>query len=189
MTASSAQALPVRRELGMLIVVIIKAQHLHDPHHFSKQDCLVTVEHVGSDTGTVFQTKVAKGGGQHPEWDEEFRIRLFEPLEGEQQLLKLQVMRQEHKDEAELVGEAHVLVDGTWREFDEWLEIKDGAGKYRGEVYVEMTFYPLEEERRKPANGLQRHPSKLDPMTRTSRLPSGVAGITHTGSPAAAWRA
>ncbi|GAA5957945.1 hypothetical protein JCM21900_005563 [Sporobolomyces salmonicolor] len=146
MTASSVQALPVPRELGMLIVVIIKAQHLHDPHHFSKPDCLVTIEHTNSDAAMVLQTRLAEGGGQHPVWDEEFRMRIFEPLEGEQPLLELRVLRQTHKDEAELVGEAHVVVDGTWKEFDEWIEIKDGAGKYRGEVYVEMTFYPLEEE-------------------------------------------
>lgn len=50
-------------------------------------------------------------------WDEEFRFRIFE-VEGEQQYLHVRVMREERKDEVELIGEAKILVDGSWREFD-----------------------------------------------------------------------
>jgi hypothetical protein len=52
-------------------------------------------------------------------WDDEFRFTVYE-VEGEQQKLKITVMRQEHKQETEVVGEAYVAIDGKWKdhEFD-----------------------------------------------------------------------
>lgn len=118
----------------MLVVVVLKAQHLADPHRFSKQDPLVELEYDSRRE----RTQVDKGGGQTPRtlpvsnarkkladcqsrtravWDEEFRFRIFE-AEGEQQYLHVRVMREERKDEVELIGEAKILVDGSWREFD-----------------------------------------------------------------------
>ncbi|BGP13911.1 hypothetical protein JCM10213v2_001849 [Rhodosporidiobolus nylandii] len=160
-----------RRELGMLVVVVLKAQHLPDPHKFSKQDPFVLLN-LETQTEDVRRTKADKGGGQHPLWDDEFRFRIFEPEEGQQNILHLRVMRQERKDEEELIGEAKVLADGSWTEFDEWVELKEN-GKYRGELYLECTFYPVEPA--KPlVSDLQRRPSRLDPSTRTSRVPAGI---------------
>lgn len=41
-------------------------------------------------------------------------------VDGEQQRLKITVLRQEHKDDAEIIGEGYVVIDGTWKdnEFD-----------------------------------------------------------------------
>ncbi|GAA5900317.1 uncharacterized protein JCM6883_002807 [Sporobolomyces salmoneus] len=156
-----------RKELGLLIVVILKAQHLPDPHRFSKQDPFV-IATLGEEE---VRTKTDKGGGQVPLWDEEFRFKLYEAEDkSEGQTLELKVMRKEGvraKDE-ELIGTGSVVVDGkSWLEFDEWIELKTGEGKYVGELYVEMTFYPLEAQQRKSStSGLQRHPSKLDPSSR-----------------------
>ena len=99
-------------------------------------------------------------------WDEEFRLKLYDDSDGaEGQVLNLKVMRKEGREE-ELIGEGNVRIDGkSWREFDgesnpqlyesciiltrcrarltEWIELKK-EGKYAGEVYCEMTFYPLE---------------------------------------------
>ncbi|BGP30179.1 hypothetical protein JCM10296v2_001931 [Rhodotorula toruloides] len=169
-----ADGLRHRRELGMLVVVVLKAQHLADPHRFSKQDPLVELEYDSRKE----RTQVDKGGGQTPLWDEEFRFRIFE-AEGEQQYLHVRVMREERKDEVELIGEAKILVDGSWREFDEWVQVKEG-GKYRGEVYLEATFYPAIQQ---PATNLQRRPSKLDPSSRLSRIPANLPPSLQPGMP------
>ncbi|KAJ8295547.1 Merlin [Rhodotorula toruloides] len=168
-----------RRELGMLVVVVLKAQHLADPHRFSKQDPLVELEYDSRRE----RTQVDKGGGQTPLWDEEFRFRIFE-AEGEQQYLHVRVMREERKDEVELIGEAKILVDGSWREFDEWVQVKEG-GKYRGEVYLEATFYPAIQQ---PVTNLQRRPSKLDPSSRLSRIPAVLPPSLQPGMPMLAHR-
>ncbi|KAF5388211.1 hypothetical protein D9615_000220 [Tricholomella constricta] len=62
------------REIGTLIVVVLKANHLPNKRHIGKQDpyCVVTVN------GEKRRTKAIKRGGQHPEWDEEIRFTLFE---------------------------------------------------------------------------------------------------------------
>lgn len=90
------------------------AQYLAAPQ--DKQDPFCFCELSNSTQG---QTKVDKGGGQTPVWDEEFRFTVYE-VEGEQQKLKITVMRQEHKQESEVVGEAYVAIDGKWKdnEFD-----------------------------------------------------------------------
>ncbi|GAA5840430.1 hypothetical protein JCM5353_004400 [Sporobolomyces roseus] len=165
-----------RRELGLIVLVILKAQHLQDPHKFSKQDpfCIARLGEDGEEVRTI----VDKNGGQVPLWDEEFRLKLYQDLDSEVegQVLNLRIMRKEGRDE-ELIGEGNVRIDGkSWREFDEWIELKKD-GKYAGEVYCEMTFYPLEVQQRHPSNDLRRHPSKLDPTTRLppSLLPGGLS--------------
>lgn len=101
-------------------------------------------------------------------WDEEFRYKLYE--NAGVQNLTFKVMRKEGvraKDE-ELIGTGSVPVDGrSWIEYDgtsdlssrsalsfeltkvrisEWIELKTPEGKFAGELYVEMTFYPLESQ-------------------------------------------
>ncbi|KAF8076197.1 hypothetical protein FPV67DRAFT_1617778 [Lyophyllum atratum] len=62
------------REIGTLIVVVLKANHLPNKRHIGKQDpyCVVNVN------GEKRRTKAIKRGGQHPEWDEEIRFTLYE---------------------------------------------------------------------------------------------------------------
>lgn len=103
---------------------------------------------------------------QRAVWDEEFRMTVYE-VEGEQQYLHVRTMRQVSATEDEVIGEAKILLDGSWTEFDgtvaalrtrqyslrgciaysshsaEWVAIKED-GKYRGEVYLELTWYPRE---------------------------------------------
>ncbi|GAA5978815.1 hypothetical protein JCM11641_003572 [Rhodosporidiobolus odoratus] len=162
---------PQPKELGLLIVVILKGQHLPDPHKFSKQDPFVVCS-LSSNPDKEYKTRVDKGGGQHPVWDDEFRLRVFEPQEGEKSILNLKVMREERKDDVELIGEANILADGSWKEFDEWVELKEN-GKYRGELYLECTFYPVELAKPRPRiSDIQRRPSKLDHSSRMSRNPA-----------------
>jgi len=63
-------------EIGTLIVVVLKANHLPNKRHIGKQDpyCVVSVN------GEKRRTKAIKRGGQHPEWDEEIRFTLFEDV-------------------------------------------------------------------------------------------------------------
>ncbi|WVQ79745.1 hypothetical protein IAT38_001845 [Cryptococcus sp. DSM 104549] len=65
------------KELGTLIVVVGKARNLPNKSRFGKQDpfCVVT---IGDEK---HKTKAIKRGGQHPEWDEEFRFAIFEDVD------------------------------------------------------------------------------------------------------------
>lgn len=75
-------------------------------------------------------------------WDEEFRFTVY-AVEGEVQKLKIVAKRLEHKDEDETIGEAELDITGKWpkNEFDDWVELRHN-GKYQGEVFLEMTYYP-----------------------------------------------
>jgi Ca2+-dependent lipid-binding protein len=53
------------KELGTLVVVVLKAQNLNDKHTLSKQDPYAKI----SLDGTTQQTEIDKRGGQHPLWD------------------------------------------------------------------------------------------------------------------------
>ena len=123
----------------------------------------------------IFRTPTDRGGGQHPRecslvsrlpqcsqpdvtsvasvWDEEFRYKLYE--NAGVQNLTFKVMRKEGvraKDE-ELIGTGSVPIDGrSWIEYDGTSDLssrsalKTPEGKFAGELYVEMTFYPLESQ-------------------------------------------
>ncbi|WVN86238.1 uncharacterized protein L203_101399 [Cryptococcus depauperatus CBS 7841] len=65
------------KELGTLVVVIGKARNLPNKSRFGKQDPFCTIV-IGEDKQ---KTKTIKRGGQHPEWDEEFRFAIFEDVE------------------------------------------------------------------------------------------------------------
>ncbi|EAL19688.1 hypothetical protein CNBG3160 [Cryptococcus deneoformans B-3501A] len=65
------------KELGTLIVVVGKARNLPNKSRFGKQDPFCTVI-VGEEKQ---KTKPIKRGGQHPEWDEEFRFAILEDVE------------------------------------------------------------------------------------------------------------
>lgn len=54
---------------------------------------------------------------QRAVWDEEFRMTVYE-VEGEQQYLHIRTRRQASATDDELVGEAKILLDGSWTEFD-----------------------------------------------------------------------
>ena len=57
------------REIGTLVVVVLKARNLRDKHTITKQDVYTqaTLNKVVKKTATDVK------GGQHPVWDEEFR--------------------------------------------------------------------------------------------------------------------
>ncbi|POY76666.1 hypothetical protein BMF94_0258 [Rhodotorula taiwanensis] len=174
---ATAEPAAPKEEAGLLVIVVLKAQHLHDRHHYSKQSPFVELEVTNSDKE---RTAVDPDGGQHSFWDEEFRMPVFR-IGDEPQYLYLRVMREEGHDDSELIGEAKVLLDGSWTEFDEWVPIKED-GKYRGEVYLELTWYPRQ-DMQDPMT-LQRHPSKLAPETRSGAGPAAATPRPASGGSA-----
>ncbi|KAF8211315.1 hypothetical protein K438DRAFT_33739 [Mycena galopus ATCC 62051] len=150
------------REIGTLIVVILKANHLPNKRNIGKQDpyCLVSVN------GEKQRTKVVKRGGQHPEWDEEIRFKLFEddsmmingpdgappplpPKDGKKNIKGGSVMKlscfADDPREPSLIGQADVDLTEvlTKGETDEWFTLMN-KDKFAGKVYLELTFWSNE---------------------------------------------
>ncbi|KAJ7095205.1 hypothetical protein B0H15DRAFT_774895 [Mycena belliarum] len=150
------------REIGTLIVVILKANHLPNKRHIGKQDpyCSVAVN------GEKQRTKVIKRGGQHPEWDEEIRFTLYEdegvrgtgqdgtppplpPKDGKKSIKGGNVMKlscfADDPREPDLIGQADVDLTEvlTKGETDEWFTLMN-KDKFAGKVYLELTFWSNE---------------------------------------------
>ncbi|KAI0723395.1 hypothetical protein C8Q76DRAFT_855651 [Earliella scabrosa] len=151
------------RHIGTLIVVILKARNLPNKRHIGKQDpyCQVIFN------GEKRRTKAIKRGGQHPEWDEEFRFELYEDVDelphvpgadtppppppksngkGPPKVkggnfLAISCYADDPR-EPDLIGESKVDLTEvlTKGETDEWFTIMS-KDKYCGEVYLELTFW------------------------------------------------
>ncbi|KAJ7638667.1 hypothetical protein FB45DRAFT_408270 [Roridomyces roridus] len=148
------------REIGTLVVVILKANHLPNKRHIGKQDpyCSVSVN------GEKQRTKVIKRGGQHPEWDEELRFTIYEddgpnaqdgvpppppPKNGARNIKGGRVMKlscfADDPREPDLIGETDVDLTEvlTKGETDEWFNLLN-KDKFAGKVYLELTFWSNE---------------------------------------------
>ncbi|KAH9989443.1 C2 domain-containing protein, partial [Russula vinacea] len=125
------------RELGTLVIVVLKAQHLIDNHTFYKQDPYAKL----SLSGIAKQTPVDPKGGQHPVWDAELRFPISKDPSTSNRTLTVSVFSEEKKDD-ELLGEGTVDISETLKtgEFDDWVPLSL-KGSQRGEVYLEMTFF------------------------------------------------
>ncbi|TFK43340.1 hypothetical protein BDQ12DRAFT_731372 [Crucibulum laeve] len=155
------------REIGTLIVVILRAAHLPNKRHIGKQDpyCLISFN------GEKRRTKAIKRGGQHPEWDEELRFTLYEDVEDTLRRtangdgtppppppkdnkapkkikggtkMKIACYADDPR-EPDLVGEADVDLTEvlTKGETDEWFSLTN-KDKFAGKVYLELTFWSNE---------------------------------------------
>ncbi|KAF4574821.1 hypothetical protein EYR36_006171 [Pleurotus pulmonarius] len=153
------------REIGTLIVVVLKARHLPNKRHIGKQDPYCVVEL----NGVKFKTKAIKRGGQHPEWDEEFRFTLHEdtedvlartnddgspptpPMKSDKtpRIKGAKAMSvacyADDPREPDLIGESSVDLTEvlTKGETDEWFTLNH-KDKFAGEVYLELTFWSNE---------------------------------------------
>jgi Ca2+-dependent lipid-binding protein len=90
----------VETELGMLIVVVLKARNLIDKHSFYKQDVFAQI----SLNRTELQTPVVIKGGQHPVWDAELRVPVMRNPTDKSRTLLLSCWSKEHKRN-DLLGE------------------------------------------------------------------------------------
>ncbi|TDL17362.1 hypothetical protein BD410DRAFT_776149 [Rickenella mellea] len=156
-----------QKELGTLVVVVLKARNLRDNHSIGKQDPYAIIRLAN----TSQRTKIDKRGGQHPLWDEEFRIPVSKKSNKDSRTLKVQCWSEEGRED-EIVGEGEVDISETLRtgEFDDWVKIEEN-GSYRGEVYLEMTFFAAGPAPQQPSS-LQRRPSKLPAAERLWRPPN-----------------
>lgn len=89
-------------------------------------------------------------GGQTPVWDEEARFELTEGTQN--RLLKLSVL-DETDTKPELIGDTVIQLKPAFDSnpidgYDAWHELTY-KGKYAGEVYLEMTFYPAKPSARR----------------------------------------
>ncbi len=166
------------KELGTLVIVVLKAQHLIDNHTFYKQDPYAKL----SLSGATKQTPVDPKGGQHPVWDVELRFPISRDPSKSNRTLVISVFSEEKKDD-ELLGEGTIDITDTLKsgEFDgaptfslasccglntviDWVPLSL-KGTQRGDVYLEMTFFAAG-----PAP-LTRRPSKFtNPAERLARL-------------------
>ncbi|KAG6373404.1 hypothetical protein JVT61DRAFT_6553 [Boletus reticuloceps] len=171
------------KEIGTLVVVVLKAQHLHQPS-FYKQDPYAQA----TLSGQIKRTKVDPKGGQRPMWDDELRFPVLADAGKDRvnRILEISCYKDEQRGDDILLGKGTVDIEETLKtgEFDgmqltsgangllqltttvsmslDWVSLETSAGP-RGEVYLEMTFY---------ANSpppLTRRPSKLNPSDRLAR--------------------
>ncbi|KZT37645.1 hypothetical protein SISSUDRAFT_830922 [Sistotremastrum suecicum HHB10207 ss-3] len=164
------------KEIGTLIIVVLKARNLPNKRHIGKQDPYCTVE-FNKDKR---RTKAIRRGGQHPEWDQEIRFTVFEddseepaptdsdtppplpPKKSKERRIKggkeLQMgCYADDPREPELIGETTVDLSEVFSkgETDEWFTLMNKE-KYSGEVYLELTFWSNEKPPQKkssPKNG------------------------------------
>ncbi|KAH8099949.1 C2 domain-containing protein, partial [Cristinia sonorae] len=147
-------------DLGTLVVVVLKARNLPDKHTFYKQDVFGQIQIHDVTKKTAVDIK----GGQHPVWDEELRVPVPAKASDVTRTLHVSCWSQESRGPEE-IGKGKVDITETLKtgEFDDWVPL-EVDGKYRGEMYLEMTFYAAG-----PPPALSRRPSKLLPKDRLAK--------------------
>lgn len=103
------------KEIGTLVVVVLKARNLRDKHTIHKQD----VYAQATLDKTTKKTKVDVRGGQHPVWDEELRFPIFKSVSDETRKLEVACYSKEPRSD-DLVGRGEVDISETLKtgEFD-----------------------------------------------------------------------
>jgi hypothetical protein len=94
-------------ELGVLVVVILKARNLNDKHSFYKQDAYAQA----SLNGNVQRTPVDVRGGQHPVWDAEIRFPVMKATGEKQRILEVSCWAKEHKTD-DILGTYDTILRG-----------------------------------------------------------------------------
>ncbi|KAG9044854.1 hypothetical protein FS837_007411 [Tulasnella sp. UAMH 9824] len=153
------------QKIGTLVVVVAKAKNLLNKRLIGKQDPYCELK-LGDQT---VRTKAVKRGGQNPEWDEEFRFPIYETAEEElrrtrgkrdgegkffdvsygrarppKRIMRLSCYADSPR-KPDLIGESTIdLTEAlTQGELDGYFELTSPTF-YRGEVYLEMTYYRSE---------------------------------------------
>jgi Ca2+-dependent lipid-binding protein len=103
------------KELGTLVIVVLRGKNLIDPHTFYKQDPYAKL----TLNGATKQTPADRKGGQHPEWDAELRFPISRDPSKSNRTLTISVFSKEKKKD-ELLGEGTVDITDTLKsgEFD-----------------------------------------------------------------------
>ncbi|KAL0954599.1 hypothetical protein HGRIS_003559 [Hohenbuehelia grisea] len=172
------------KEIGTLIIVVLKAKNLNDKHSFYKQDVFAQITLNGSSQRTPIEVK----GGQHPVWDAELRFAVMKDTAEKFRKLKVSCWSKEPRTE-DILGEGTIDIADTLKsgEFDDWVPLSTEAGQ-RGEVYLEMTYYanapaPTSGQLAVPSgSNLMRRPSKLSPNDRLARLEQTYTALPSSSS-------
>ncbi|CCM01411.1 uncharacterized protein FIBRA_03462 [Fibroporia radiculosa] len=201
----------MNKELGTLVVVVLKAKNLPDKHLIYKQDVFAQA----TIHGKTKKTEVDVKGGQHPLWDEELRFPIFRSTSQEDRTLEISCWRKEPGAD-EIIGKGKVDISETLRtgEFDgkflgfptysvltpssvDWVQLEVDQ-LYRGEIYLEMTYFaagpaPLQ---RRPTKMLiserlqrQTQPYAYSNLKTPSKIPSTPISPPHTPTAPAPVRA
>ncbi|KAF4597482.1 hypothetical protein EYR40_007941 [Pleurotus pulmonarius] len=172
--------------LGTLIIVVLKARNLPDPHSFYKSDVYTQVSLNNETKSTPVDVK----GGQHPVWDAELRFPIMKDAAAKFRELKVSCWSKEPRTDEKL-GEGKIDISETLKtgEFDDWISLSTPEAGVRGDVYLEMTFYaaapmPATTNRLSAAPGAQllRRPSKLSQADRLSRPAIQPSPLSTNGS-------
>lgn len=121
------------KELGTLVVVVLKAKNLHDRHSFYKQNPYAKITLNGKTSRTGADIK----GGQHPEWDAEFRFPVYDVKNDSSRQLEVAGWRAEPREDEE-IGKGKVDISDTLRtgefdgEFESFPALCDPFGARRG---------------------------------------------------------
>lgn len=114
MLSNTTDSDDMSKELGTLVVVVLKARNLPDDH-FYKQDVYTKV----TLQGTTKKTKVDVKGGQHPEWDAELRFTVTDQESASSKKLEISCWSKEPRQDG-MVGKGELDISETLRtgEFD-----------------------------------------------------------------------
>lgn len=101
--------------LGTLIIVVLKAKNLPDPHSFYKSDVYTQVSLNNETKSTPVDVK----GGQHPVWDAELRFPVMKDSATKFRELKVSCWSKEPRTDEKL-GEGKIDIAETLKtgEFD-----------------------------------------------------------------------
>lgn len=126
-------------QLGTLIVVFMKARNLPNRRTLGKQNpyCIARIGHDAQRSPADYR------GGQTPYWNHEVRYNIMNMRE--HRVLKLSLL-DENDSRPELIGDTTIMLEQAFAAppnegFDQWHQL-EYRGKYAGEIYIEMTFYP-----------------------------------------------
>ena len=103
------------KEIGTLVVVVLKARNLPDKHSFYKQDVFAQITLHSNTKKTAIDVK----GGQHPMWDEELRFPVYERKGKGGMTMEVSCWSKEPRSD-DLVGKGELDITETLRtgEFD-----------------------------------------------------------------------
>lgn len=127
----------MQRHCGTLICVVLKGRHLTLKRTHDSQD---PVAEVCID-GTRLRTLPDRRGGSAPLWDEQMQFEIFDDGATPH---SLELVCYATDKEPDCIGRTSIDISPALaqREYDLWLSLTH-QGQRTGQVYVELTYYPL----------------------------------------------
>lgn len=125
-------------ELGILVVVVLKARDLKDPHSLSNSGPLAAISL--SNSAVAFTTPVDRGS--NPVWDYECRFTVWqEEIARNPAIITVSVYSGAEEEDRKLGTASIKLENWTDNQFDDWVDLIDSEGNSDGQqVFLEMTF-------------------------------------------------